>query len=672
MPSTPDPYLWLEDLDSFETRSWIDSQNRKTFEFLDGIAERQVLKSRLTELADYERCAVPLKEGNRYFFLKNSGLQNQAAVYAQDGLDAIPRLILDPNTLSADGTVALTGMNASHDGRLLAYGLAGAGSDWQEWRVLDVETCKDAADHLKWIKFTGASWSADNKGFFYCHFDEPLNRQYEAPNFNQKVFYHRLGQPQSDDLLIYERPDQKEWSFDVHVTDDGRYLIIHVWTGDSHNDMLFYKDLSVDGPIVELIAKFEARYHFLGNDGPIFWLATDKDAPLGRVIAVDIQDPISTSWREIIPERSSTLEQVSIVGDRFIARYLKDGCAQVRIFDLNGCFLGDLPLQGYGTVTGFSGRRGDPETFFDFSDFTSPTTVHYYNSATGESRVFHRPRLLFNPLDFETRQVFYISKDGVRIPMFISHRRGLVLDGSNPTELYGYGGFNVSMTPGFSVSRIAWMEMGGVSAVACIRGGGEYGEEWHKAGSRAKKQNCFDDFIAAAEWLIDNKYTSSPKLAIHGRSNGGLLVGACMNQRPDLFGAAIPAVGVMDMLRFHKFTIGWAWVAEYGSPDNSEDFKVLRAYSPYHNIKEGVQYPATLIVTGDHDDRVVPGHSYKFAAALQAAHRGPSPILIRIDVRAGHGLGKPIKKWIAETADILGFYVRVLGVSKESASSSET
>ena len=615
----------------------------------------------MTELWNFQRCSVPFKEGGRYFFLKNDGLQNQAALYVKERLDAPARMLLDPNTLSADGTVALTGAQVSRDGRLLAYGLSRAGSDWEEWRVRDVETGADLSDKLDWVKFSATAWTADHKGFFYSRYDEPnAGDQYEGQNYFQKVYYHRLGTPQSADELAYHRPDQKEWNFGAHVSDDGRYLLLHVWAASNYN-LLFYRDLTAGhAPVVELISTFHARYQYIGNDGPVFWLHTDWQAPRGKVVAVDTRMPDPQNWKIVIPETEHTLVQVAVVGDSLVATYLADAHTRVKVFDREGRLVREVDLPGIGTATGFTGRSGDPETFFDFTSFTMPPSVFHYNVATDTRGLFHAPPLLFDPLQFETKQVFYESKDGTRVPMFITHKRGLQFDGANRTELYGYGGFNIPLTPAFSISRIAWMEMGGVFAVANLRGGGEYGEEWHLAGTKERKQNVFDDFIAAAEWLIANGYTSPKKLAITGRSNGGLLVGACMIQRPELFGAAVPGVGVMDMLRFHKFTIGWSWVSDYGSPDDPEDFKALYAYSPYHNISAGVHYPPTLVTTADHDDRVVPGHSYKFAAALQPAQAGSAPILIRVDVQAGHGVGKPVSKQIDETADVLSFLVRVL------------
>jgi prolyl oligopeptidase len=654
-----DPYYWLEDLDSQETREWVKSQNDRTQEFLKTVPERDSIRRRLTELWNYEKSGVPVKAGHRYFFTRNDGLQDQSILYTVDRLSDNPRVLLDFNTLSDDGTVAMTAMQPSHDGRLVAYGVAGAGSDWEEWRVLDVATGRPTPDHLKWIKFSTVSWTADNTGFFYCRYDEPnKDEMFRSSNYFQKLYHHLVGTPQSEDRLVYFRPEEKEWVYEAQTSEDGVYLIIHVWNATGINNALFYRDLKADGPVIELISTFESRYQFVGNDGPVFWLQTDLHAPRSRLLSVDIRRP--GDWKEVIPEREDTLVTTSVVGEHFIAQYVRDAHSHVEIFDLSGAAIRVVALPAIGSVTGFHGRRDDAETFFDFTSFTTPTRVYCYDVANSDISIFHQPQLAFDPDAFETRQVFYTSKDGTRVPMFISHKRGLEPDGRNPTELYGYGGFNISLTPLFSISRLAWMEMGGVYAVPNLRGGGEYGEDWHQAGIKSRKQNVFDDFIAAAEWLIRNGYTSTPHLGISGRSNGGLLVGACVTQRPELFGAAMAGVGVMDMLRFHKFTIGWSWVSDYGSPEDPADFETLLAYSPYHNVRPGVSYPPILITTGDHDDRVVPAHSYKFAAALQAAQTGDAPILIRIDVRAGHGLGKPTSKLIDEATDVLSFFRQIL------------
>jgi len=665
-----DPYRWLEDPDSEETKAWVEAQNQITFGYLGEIQVREKIKQRLTQLWNYEKYGSPFKEGDRYFYFKNDGLQNQSVLYTLTSLDAEPTVLIDPNILSEDGTIALSGLSISEDGKLMAYGLSTSGSDWNEWKVRDVETGNDLSDHLNWVKFSGASWTHDGQGFFYSRYDEPNEAtKLEDANYYQKLYYHKLGTPQSEDTLIYHRPDQKEWMFGAGVTEDGRYLIISIDRGTDPKNLVFYKDLQTpDSPIVELISEFEASYSFIDNDGDIFWFRTDLDAPRGRVIAIDTKNPplsplANGGWKEVIPQVAETLEGIGLLNNQFIADYLKDARSSIKIFNLDGSFVREVELPGIGSAGGFGGKRYDTETFYTFTSFTTPNTIYRYDMVSGESRVFRKANVDFNGDEYETRQVFYSSKDGTQVPMFITHKKGLQLDGNNPTYLYGYGGFNVSLSPNFSISRLVWMEMGGVYAIANLRGGGEYGEDWHQAGTKLNKQNVFDDFIAAAEWLIDNKYTKPQKLAIAGGSNGGLLVGACMTQRPDLFGAAIPAVGVMDMLRFHKFTIGWAWCSDYGSPENSEEFKALYAYSPLHNLKPGTAYPATMITTADHDDRVVPAHSFKFAAALQAAHRGEKPVLIRIETKAGHGAGKPTSKIIEELADEWAFLVRALDVS---------
>ena len=657
-----DPYRFLEDPDSEETKVWVEAENKVTFGYLNEIPAREKIKQRLTKLWDYEKYSIPFQEGENYFYFKNDGLQNQSVLYTLKTLDGEPKVLLDPNKLSADGTVALSGLSISENGKLLAYGLSSSGSDWQEWKVRDVETTEDLPDHLKWIKFSGASWTNDNQGFFYSRYDEPNEKtKLEDINYYQKLYYHKLGTSQTEDTLIYQRPDQKEWGFGGGVTEDGHYLVISVWLGTDPKNLFFYKDLTnQNAEVVELIKEFEADYSFIDNDDSVFYFRTDLDAPRAKVIAIDSKNPDKSAWQEIIPQAAETLESVGILNNQFVADYLKDAHSQVKIFDLNGTFVREVELPGLGSVGGFNGKRHDTETFYSFTSFTTPPTIYRYDIVSGKSQLFRQPKVDFNPADYETKQVFYRSKDGTQVPMFITYKKGVKLDGNNPTYLYAYGGFNISITPSFSVSSLVWLEMGGVYAVPNLRGGGEYGEEWHQAGMKLKKQNVFDDFIAAAEWLIGNGYTKSDKLAIAGGSNGGLLVGACMTQRPDLFGAALPAVGVMDMLRFHKFTIGWAWISEYGSPDNLEEFKALYAYSPLHNLKPGTAYPATMITTADHDDRVVPAHSFKFAAALQTAHTGNAPVLIRIETKAGHGAGKPTTKIIEEAADKWSFLVRTL------------
>jgi prolyl oligopeptidase len=665
--SVADPYRWLENPDSEETQAWIEAQNQVTFSYLQQIPAREKIKQRLTKLWDYEKYSIPFKEGDRYFYFKNDGLQNQSVLYTLKTLEDEPKVLLDPNKLSEDGTVALSGIAISEDGQLLAYGLSFAGSDWQEWKIRNIETGEDLEDHLKWIKFSGASWTHDNKGFFYSRYDEPNEKsKLEEVNYYQKLFYHQLGKHQSEDILIYERRDRKEWGFNGDVTEDGRYLIISVWEGTNPKNLIFYKDLAnPNSKVVELIHEFEASFGVIDNDDSIFYLQTDLDAPRRRAIAIDINNPQRDNWQEIIPQAEETLQSISTINNQFLANYLKDARTQVKIFEMTGSFVREVELPGIGSAGGFGGKRNDTETFYNFTSFTVPGTIYRYDMVSGRSEVFREPKVDFNPNEYETKQVFYNSKDGTRVPMFITHKKGIQLDGNNPTYLYGYGGFSIPLTPNFSVSSLIWMEMGGVYAIPNLRGGGEYGEDWHQAGMKQNKQNVFDDFIAAAEWLIAEGYTKSAKLAIAGGSNGGLLVGACMTQRPDLFGAALPSVGVLDMLRFHKFTIGWAWVPEYGSPENPEEFQVLYAYSPLHQLKAGTAYPATMIITAESDDRVVPAHSFKFAAALQAAHSGNSPVLIRVETKAGHGAGKPTTKRIEESTDTWAFLVRTLDVQAD-------
>ena len=659
-----DPYRALEDPDTEATKAWVEAQNQVTFSYLNEIPAREKIKQRLTKLWDYEKYGTPFKEGESYFYFKNDGLQNQSVLYTLPTLDAEPRIVLDPNQLSEDGTIALSGISISENGQLLAYGLSSSGSDWQEWKVRNIATGEDLQDHLQWIKFSGASWTHDHQGFFYSRYDEPNEKtKLEDVNYYQKLYYHQLGTPQSADILIYHRPDEKEWGFTGNVTEDGKYLIISIWLGTDSKNLVFYKDLTnQNSEVIELINQFSANYSFIDNDDHVFYFRTDFNSPKGRVIAIDTRKPTPENWQEIIPQAVETLESVSVLNNQFVADYLQDAHSQIKIFNLKGNFIREVELPGIGAASGFSGKRYDTETFYSFTSFTTPGTIYRYDMKTGKSELFRQPEVDFNADEYETKQVFYASKDGTKVPMFITHKKGIKLDGNNPTYLYGYGGFNISLTPSFSVSLLIWLEMGGVYAVPNLRGGGEYGEEWHQAGMKLQKQNVFDDFIAAAEWLIAHNYTQPGKLAIGGGSNGGLLVGTCMTQRPNLFGAALPAVGVMDMLRFHKFTIGWAWVAEYGSSENAEEFATLYAYSPLHNLKPGTAYPATLITTADHDDRVVPAHSFKFAAALQAAHGGDAPVLIRIDMKAGHGAGKPTAKIIEEAADKWGFLVKVLKV----------
>lgn len=658
-----DPYRWLEDPDSAETRQWVEAQNQLTFGYLEKIPARERIKARLTALWNYEKFGVPSHHGKHYVYTRNSGLQNQSVLYVADALDAEPRMLLDPNTLSKDGTVALAGTAFTDDGNLMAYGLAASGSDWNEWHVRDVRTGKDLPDVIHWVKFSGASWTKDGKGFFYSRYDEPKAAEaLKGANYFQKLYFHKLGTPQEQDVLVYERKDQKEWGFGGSVTDDGRYLLINVSHGTETKNQVFFKDLkNPKAKVVELITGFDAQYDFIDNEGPRFWFMTDLDAPRGRVVEVDVRKPERAHWKEVIPQGADTINGVNLVGDRFFVNVLQDAHSQERVYGLDGKQVGEVSLPGLGTAAGFGGKRKDTETFYAYTSFTSPTTIYRYDVKKAQSSVFRAPKVDFDPSQYETKQVFFPSKDGTRIPLFVSYKKGLKLDGTNPTFLYGYGGFNIPMTPMFSVSNLVWMEQGGVYAHAVLRGGGEYGREWHEAGMKLHKQNVFDDFIAAGEWLIGNKYTSTPKLAIGGRSNGGLLIGAVVTQRPDLFGVALPGVGVMDMLRFNKFTIGWAWESDYGSPQNADEFQALRAYSPLHNLKPGTKYPAMLVHTADHDDRVVPAHSFKFTAAAQAAQAGDAPVLIRIETKAGHGAGKPTTKVIEEVTDLWAFSLHEMG-----------
>jgi prolyl oligopeptidase len=667
-----DPYRWLEDDNSAETKAWVKEQNRVTSAFLAGIPKREQIRTRLAKLWDYERYSEPFERGGNFFWTYNSGLQNQRVLYTADSLDAKPRVLIDPNTLSPDGTVSLKGTIPSEDGSLLVYGLSRAGSDWEEFRVREVATGRDRDDVIKWVKFSGASWMKDGSGFFYSRYEEPkAGDELKGKVEFQKLYFHKIGTPQSADTLVYERKDHADWGFHGHVTDDGRWLVIHVSQGTDTKNRVFYKDLTLpDAKVVELLNDFDADYGFVDNLGAIFFFHTDLDAPRYRVIAVDIREPERGKWHETIPQAAEKLDSVGSVGGKLFCEYLKDAHSEVKVFAPapdrppgRFAFERTLTLPGLGSVAGFVGRAQDKQTFFSYTSFTEPGAIYRLEVATANYAVWKKPKVDFKSGDYETQQVFVQSKDGTRVPMFITHKRGLALDGSAPTILYGYGGFNISLTPQFSVSRAVWLEMGGVFALANLRGGGEYGADWHEAGMKVKKQNVFDDFIASAKWLIANKYTRTDKLAIQGGSNGGLLVGAAMTQRPELFGAAIPAVGVMDMLRFHKFTIGWAWKSDYGSSENAEEFKALLAYSPYHNLKPGARYPATLVMTADHDDRVVPAHSFKFAARLQECQPpGAPPVLIRIETSAGHGAGTALTKLMDETADAWAFLAKIFGM----------
>jgi prolyl oligopeptidase len=656
-----DPYRWLEDDNAAETKAWVVAQNRVTAGFLARSDTRKAIHGRLGELWNYERTGIPREYGGRWFFPHNSGLQNQSVLMVSDSPDGGGRILLDPNTLSNDGTVALADHQPSEDGKLLAYAISRGGSDWKEIFVRDVATGKDTGDHLKWVKFSGISWSKNGSGFYYSRYDEPVaGAAMTQTNEYQKFCYHKLGTPQSADVVVYERKDRPRWGFGGGVTEDGRFLVMSIREGTDPKNRFYYRPVDA-ARMIPLLDDFDASYRFLGNDGERFFFLTNLDAPRQRVIAIDIAIPERAAWKEIIPQTKDLLQSVSMVGAQLIAEYLRDAQSAVVVHDLSGRKIRDVELPGIGSVGGFAGRRDDRQTYYGFTSFTDPGAILRYDLESGKSTLWRRPEVGFDGSAYETKQVFVTSKDGTKVPMFIVHRKGIAQDGTHRTLLYGYGGFNISQTPGFSVGRAVWLERGGILAVANLRGGGEYGSEWHQAGTRRRKQNTFDDFIAAAEWLVREKYTSPAKLAIQGGSNGGLLVGAAMTQRPELFGATLPAVGVMDMLRFHKFTIGWAWEKDYGSPENPEEFRALLKYSPYHALKQGARYPATLVSTADHDDRVVPAHSFKFAARLQECQikDGP-PVLIRIETSAGHGAGTALSKMIDKTADDWAFLEMVL------------
>ncbi len=660
-----DPFRWLEDdvRQSEQVAKWVEAQNKVSFGYIESLPFRKEIDQRLTTLWDYEKYSAPFRRGDRYYFQKNDGLQNQYVLYRQDSLDAEPQVLIDPNKWSEDGTVALGGLAFSDDGKHVAYGVQESGSDWRTWRVMEIESGKVLEDELKWIKFGGASWNKDSSGFFYNRYDEPSKEdEFTSLNLNQKVYFHKLGTDQSTDELVHADPDNPEWGFSPSVSEDGNYLVLTVWKGTDDRYRVIYRDLSKpDSKLVTLIDTFENEYSFLGNEGSTFYFKSDFGAPKKCILTIDINDPAKRNV--IIAEADEAMESASMVGDNIIIQYLKDAKTQVKLFDMSGKFTREVSFPGIGSANGFGGRRDHDETFYSFSSFNRPPSTYRYDLKTGESTLLREAKVAFNPDDYVVNQIFYNSKDGTRVPMFIAHKKGLELNGTNPTLLYAYGGFNISLTPGFSISRLQWMEMGGVFAMPNLRGGGEYGKDWHKAGTKTQKQNVFDDFIAAAEYLIENKYTSAKNLGIQGGSNGGLLVGACLTQRPDLYGACLPAVGVMDMLRFQEFTAGRFWVDDYGSSKASaEEFQALYKYSPLHNVTDGTAYPPTMVTTADTDDRVVPGHSFKFAARLQEAQAGENPTIIRIETSAGHGSGKPTSKIIEEVADQWAFLAKHLGM----------
>lgn len=655
-----DPYRWLEDDNSEETAEWVKQQNEVTFNYLSQIPFREKIKQRLTEIWNFPKYGTPFKKGDYYFMYKNDGIQNQSVLYIFKDLNDEPKVLIDPNKYSNDGTSALNNFDVSNNGKYAAFSVSKAGSDWKEFYVMELPSGKILSDTLKWIKFSGAAWLGD--GFFYTRYDEPSKENaFSGKNEFAKVYYHRVGTPQSEDFLVYGDDKNPLNSFYAGTTDDESFVYMSETVSTSGNALYIKK--SNDKNFIKIADGFDYDYDVIDNNNDVLLVLTNDNAPKGRLIAIDTKNPQRKNWKDIIPQKEDVLESVDICNNLIVAKYMKDVKSRLEVYDLNGNFKHEIKLPGVGIVGNFSAKRNEPLAFFSFNTFTSPTSIYKYDIVNNEVSLYKKPEIQFNSEEYETNQVFYSGKDGTQIPMFITHKKGLKLDGNNPTLLYGYGGFNISVTPSFSVSRAVFMEQGGIYAVANIRGGGEYGKEWHKAGTQLQKQNVFDDFIAAAEYLIKEKYTSSEKLAIEGRSNGGLLIGAVMTQRPELFKVALPGVGVLDMLRYHKFTIGYAWATDYGTSDDEIHFKNLIKYSPLHNLKEGVEYPATLITTGDHDDRVVPAHSFKFAATLQEKHKGKNPVLIRIDVNAGHGAGKPTAKQIDESADVLSFMLYNLGVN---------
>jgi len=660
----PDPYRWLENDASPETTKWVEEQNKVTFEYLEKIPYRQKVKDRLEKLFNYPKYSSPFRRGDSYFFFKNDGLQNQSVAYIQKGLDGKAEVLLDPNTFSTDGTSRLGAFSVSKDGKYLAYGISQGGSDWQTYYVMDIASKKVLPDTIEWVKVSGLSWQAD--GFYYSRYDAPeKGKELSSKNENHKVYYHKVGTPQSQDELLYQDKDNPQRFHFAYTTEDERFLILSISDRGKgkRGDALFFRDLSKgEKGFTPIIAEVgDDSFNLVDNVGDKFLIETNRHAPNNKVFLYDPKNPDEKNWKDILPEREQPLGSVSSAGGKLFATYLKDVTSRVSVYDLNGKLENEVELPSIGTVGGFGGEKEDKFVFYTFTSFTFAPTIYRYDIESKKTTLFRAPEIDFKATDYETKQVFYPSKDGTKVPMFIVHKKGLKLDGTNPVLLYGYGGFSVNLLPGFNPLLIPIFEQGGVYAVANLRGGNEYGEKWHEAGRKFNKQNVFDDFISAAEYLIKEKYTSSEKLAIQGGSNGGLLVGAVMNQRPELFKVAIPQVGVMDMLRFQKFTIGWNWIPEYGSSEQDEaNFKNLYAYSPLHNLKE-TKYPATLVTTADHDDRVVPAHSFKYAATLQEKHQGTNPVLIRINVKSGHGASSTSKR-IEETADIYSFIFYNLGI----------
>ncbi len=668
--AVPDPYRWMEDLESPELRTWIDAENQLTRDYLDALPERNAIRARMEALSNYERFSLPQRFGTRFFYTRNSGLQNQAVLYWTEGLEGEPQVLFDPNIASSDGTIALAGLSVSEDGRLAALALAEAGSDWKTIRIRDVASGNDLDDRIEWTKFSTPSWLHDGSGFFYSGYDAPPDGDpLKAINLFAKLFFHRLGTPQSEDRMIFERQDDPEIFLHAGVSDDGRYLWIHQSRGTSPNNELSILDLGHQGndvmsPVTRLIDVADASYSPIGNVGTQILLQTTLDAPNGRVLSFDLRQPAREHWTGVIAQRDSKLESVSLVNRLLIADYLVDAHTAIELFTETGEPLRTLELPGIGSAGGFSGRRDDTETFYTYTDFTVPGAIYRLNLQTFASTMYREPQVRFNRHAYQTEQVFVTSTDGTRVPLFLTYRKDLARNGSNPTLLYAYGGFGISLTPAFSPTNIVWLERGGIYAQACLRGGGEYGEEWHAAGTKLHKQNVFDDFAACAQFLTREGYTSREKLAIQGGSNGGLLVGAMLTQRPELFAAANAAVGVMDMLRFDQFTVGWGWKQDYGAPSEvEEEFNALHAYSPLHNLRENTAYPATLVTTGDHDDRVFPAHSFKFMAEMQRDQAGSAPVLIRVETRAGHGAGMPLSKRLDVAADTFAFFLNELACS---------
>jgi prolyl oligopeptidase len=655
-----DPYRWMEDNSTEEIKDWIAKENEVTFSYLDRIPFREKIRARLNEVWNYPKYTAPNKAGEYYFFYKNDGLQNQSILYIQKGIDGTPELFLDPNTLSADGTSSISTTSISKDAKYFVYGVSKAGSDWNEFFVIDIATKTKMNDHLQWVKFSGASWYKN--GFYYNRYDAPeAGKELTSKNESPKVYYHVVGTDQSADKLIYEDKEHPEFSTSFYTSEDQRFLYMSKGKRDSNGGELYYKDLSKgDKEFKPIVKGFDIDYSVINNIDDEIYLSTNKDAPKNKVIKFNTKD---NTFTEVIPEQNEVLANVSISHGKFLVQYMKDASDRIYTYDLNGKLINEIQLPTFGTVSGFGAELSESEIYFAFTSFLYPAVIMKYDIVNNKLSMFRKSEVKFNPDDYETKQVFYPSKDGTKIPMFIVHKKGLKLDGNNPTLLYAYGGFNISLKPTFSTSNIILLENGGVYALANLRGGGEYGEDWHQGGTKLNKQNVFDDFIAAGEYLVSNGYTSPKYLACEGGSNGGLLIGAVLNQRPDLFRVAFPAVGVMDMLRFHKFTIGWAWVTDYGSSDDETQFKYLLGYSPYHNLKSGLNYPATMVTTSDHDDRVVPAHSFKYAASLQEVYKGDNPVLIRVEVNAGHGAGRPTKMVIDAITDKWSFMFYNMGVT---------